>query len=246
MKGRKIRRFEGWISARLQAPYLSGPLSPCQCKTWQYILPHCERGQIAAAKHPIQNYDLFAQNVNGSQLDCDRSDALWELLIVELRHLFIEIVYIKYCAQLITILYQCRKIRHTSSYDLKSSACVVIEDETAGRRYVTCGRIIKCIQNFRCETEREKTKRRTRELMVRQYMSYGTVWLCESFLFFCVGPCGVCCCCTESNELVGQLTIVFWRMNSLCVIIWLFGRKPRRSDFVWLGRNNSRSKVYNL
>jgi len=29
----------------------------------------------------------------------------------------------------------------------------------------------------------------------------------------------VCCCCVECNELVGQLTIYFWRMNSQYVII---------------------------
>jgi hypothetical protein len=51
-KDTKFLCFEGWISVRLQASYVSCPLSPCQHKTWPYTLPPCWRSQSLAAKHP--------------------------------------------------------------------------------------------------------------------------------------------------------------------------------------------------
>jgi hypothetical protein len=53
---------------------------------------------------------VFAQNVEGIQLNYGRSEALRELLIEKLRYLFIEIAYIKYCIQLAAIPYQCRNM----------------------------------------------------------------------------------------------------------------------------------------
>ena len=127
LRGWKFRCFEGWISVRLQAPYISCPLSPCQYKTWPCNLPPCERSQSRAAKHPTSGQTfktmfVFAQNVEGSQLNYGRNEVLRELLIEKLRHLFIEIAYINYCMLLVAILYQCRNMRHSSSYDLNSSA----------------------------------------------------------------------------------------------------------------------------
>jgi hypothetical protein len=113
LKGCKFRCFESWISVRLQAPYPSCPLNPCQYKTWPYTLPPCERSQSRAAKHPASGQTfkimfVFAQNVEGSQLNCGRSEALRELFIEKRRHLFIEIAYINYRIQLVAILYQSR------------------------------------------------------------------------------------------------------------------------------------------
>jgi len=71
LKGRKFRCFEGWISVRLQTPYLSCPLSPYQYKTWTYSLPPCERSQSRAAKRPTSGQTftamfVFAQKAAGS------------------------------------------------------------------------------------------------------------------------------------------------------------------------------------
>lgn len=164
MKGRKIRRFEGWISARLQAPYLSDPISPCQYETWQYTLPHCERGQITAAKHPIQNYDLFAQNVNGSQLYCERSEALWELLIEASSFVHWNCLYQVLC----TINHNSIPVpKHTAHQQLRSELFgmhfqngVVIEEETAGRRYVTCVGEVKMHTKFQMRNRKGRDQAR--------------------------------------------------------------------------------------
>jgi len=80
----------------------------------------CEVSHISG--QTFKTMFVCARGVEGSQLSYGRREALRELLIEKLRHLFIETAYIKYCIQLAAILYQCRNMRHSSSYDLNSSA----------------------------------------------------------------------------------------------------------------------------
>ena len=80
----------------------------------------CEVSHISG--QTFKTTSVCARNVQGSQLNYGRREALRELLIENLRHLFVETAYIKYCTQLAAILYQCRNMRHSSSYDLNSSA----------------------------------------------------------------------------------------------------------------------------